>query len=45
MQSGTLSEEEDGYQHVNILVTVDGNENLTASAPVDPEEIEAVMAG
>ena len=29
----------------NILVTVDGNENLTASAPVDPEEIEAVMAG
>ena len=28
----------------NILVTDQGNENLTQSAPVDPKEIEALMS-
>ena len=31
MQSGTLSEEEDGYQHVNILVTVDSTTSTTST--------------
>ena len=29
----------------NILVTAQGNENLTASAPVETHDIEALMAG
>jgi hypothetical protein len=28
-----------------VLVTEDGNRNLTAKVPKDPDEIEAIMAG